>query len=144
MKFFRRSRAAYSVVSGPIWLKSEKRWGHRLTLYKSMGAVCCHGNQSFDPICPKTLCSLPSPNSGWPLSGKSQGNLIFLQGQGGRSQEILQIGEGNFRYQGKVRDFISWAQQYLGCSTLKGKAILKENIIKMKDILFPKILVQVS
>ena len=26
--------------------------------YKSMGAFCCHGNQSFDPICPKTLCSL--------------------------------------------------------------------------------------
>ena len=23
-----------------------------------MGAFCCHGNQSFDPICPKTLCSL--------------------------------------------------------------------------------------
>ena len=22
------------------------------------GAFCCHGNQSFDPICPKTLCSL--------------------------------------------------------------------------------------
>ena len=26
--------------------------------YKSMGAFCCHGNQSFDPICPKTLCRL--------------------------------------------------------------------------------------
>ena len=24
----------------------------------SMGAFCCHGNQSFDPICPKTLCNL--------------------------------------------------------------------------------------
>ena len=23
-----------------------------------MGAFCCDGNQSFDPICPKTLCSL--------------------------------------------------------------------------------------
>ena len=28
--------------------------------------------------------------------------------------------------------------------SLKGKATLKENIIKMKDILFPNILVQVS
>ena len=28
--------------------------------------------------------------------------------------------------------------------TLKGNATLKENIIKMKDILFPNILVQVS
>ena len=27
-----------------------------------MGAFCCHGNQSLDPICPKTLCSLsPTP-----------------------------------------------------------------------------------
>ena len=27
-----------------------------------MGAFCCHGNQSFDPIYPKTLCSLfPTP-----------------------------------------------------------------------------------
>ena len=30
--------------------------------YKSMGAFCGHGNYSFDPICPKTLCSLsPTP-----------------------------------------------------------------------------------
>ena len=41
---------------------------------KSMGAFCCHGNQSFDLICPKTLCSLsPTPvmlhikfDLGWP------------------------------------------------------------------------------
>ena len=40
----------------------EKRWRHRFPHYKSMGAFCCHGNQSFDPICPKTLCSLsPTP-----------------------------------------------------------------------------------
>ena len=26
--------------------------------YKSVRAFCSHGNQSFDPICPKTLCSL--------------------------------------------------------------------------------------
>ena len=37
---------------------TEKRWRHRFPYYKSMGAFCCHGNQSFDPICPKTLCSL--------------------------------------------------------------------------------------
>ena len=30
--------------------------------YKSMRAFYCHGNQSFDPICPKTLSSLsPTP-----------------------------------------------------------------------------------
>ena len=28
------------------------------THYKSMGAFCCQGNQSFDPIRPKTLCIL--------------------------------------------------------------------------------------
>ena len=39
-----------------------------------MGAFCCHGNQNFDLICPKTLCSLsPTPvmlhikfDLGWP------------------------------------------------------------------------------
>ena len=41
---------------------TEKRWRHRFPHYKSMGAFCCHGNQSFDPIFPKTLCSLsPTP-----------------------------------------------------------------------------------
>ena len=37
---------------------TEKRWRHCFSHYKSMGAFCCHGNQSFDPICPKILCSL--------------------------------------------------------------------------------------
>ena len=77
--------AATSIVSGPIWPKfelvqvlcmsslpasikriglttTEKRWRHHFPHYKSMGDFCCHGNQSFDPICPKTLCSLsPTP-----------------------------------------------------------------------------------
>ena len=40
----------------------EKRWRHCFPHYKSMGAFCCHGNQNFDPICPKTLCYLsPTP-----------------------------------------------------------------------------------
>ena len=40
----------------------EKRWRHHFPHYKSMGAFCCHENQSFDPVCPKTLCSLsPTP-----------------------------------------------------------------------------------
>ena len=37
---------------------TEKRWRHCFPHYKSMGAFCCHGKQSFDPICPKTTCSL--------------------------------------------------------------------------------------
>ena len=41
---------------------TEKRWRHRFSHYKSMGVFCCHENQRFDPICPKTLCSLfPHP-----------------------------------------------------------------------------------
>ena len=39
----------------------KKRWRHHFPHYKSMGDFCCHGKQSFDPICPKLLCSL-SPN----------------------------------------------------------------------------------
>ena len=37
---------------------TEKRWRHHFSHYNSMGAFCCYGNQSFDPICPKTLCRL--------------------------------------------------------------------------------------
>ena len=37
---------------------TEKRWRHRFPYYKSMGAFCCHGNQSYDPICPQTLWNL--------------------------------------------------------------------------------------
>ena len=37
---------------------TEKRWRHHFPHYKSMGAFCCHGHQSFDPICLKTLCTL--------------------------------------------------------------------------------------
>ena len=41
---------------------TKKRWRHCFPHYKSMGDFCCHGNQSFDPICPKSLCSLsPTP-----------------------------------------------------------------------------------
>ena len=69
MGFFRRSKAANSVVSGPIWPKfelvretMENRWRHHFPHYKSVGDFCCHGKQSFDLICPKTLCSLvPTP-----------------------------------------------------------------------------------
>ena len=38
---------------------TEKIWRHH---YKSTGAICCHGHQSFDQICLKTLCSL-SPSA---------------------------------------------------------------------------------
>ena len=40
---------------------TEKRWRHHFPHYKSMGAFCCHGHQSFDSICLKTLCSLSPP-----------------------------------------------------------------------------------
>ena len=40
---------------------TEKRWRNHFPHYKSMGAFCCHGHQSFDPICLKILCSLSPP-----------------------------------------------------------------------------------
>ena len=40
---------------------TEKRWRHHFPHYKSVGAFCCHGHQSFDPIYLKTLCSLSPP-----------------------------------------------------------------------------------
>ena len=41
---------------------TEKRWRHHFHHYTSMGAFCCHGHQSYDPICLKTLCSFsPTP-----------------------------------------------------------------------------------
>ena len=77
-EIFETSRAASSVFSGPkfelVWdfmlvlvtckykkdqmKKTKKMWRHHFPHYKLFGAFCCHGNQSFDPICPKTLCSL--------------------------------------------------------------------------------------
>ena len=41
---------------------AEKKWRHRFLHYNPMGAFCCLGNQSPDPIWPKTLCSQsPTP-----------------------------------------------------------------------------------
>ena len=41
---------------------AEKKWRHRFLHYNPMGAFCCRGNQSPDPIWPKTLCSQsPTP-----------------------------------------------------------------------------------
>ena len=36
-----------------IWWKTgEKMWQHRFPHYKPMGAICCHWNQSSDPMQP--------------------------------------------------------------------------------------------
>ena len=41
---------------------ADKKWQHRFPHYNPMGAICCHGNQSPDPIWSKTLCSIsPAP-----------------------------------------------------------------------------------
>ena len=40
---------------------TKKRWRHHFPHYKSMGAFWCHGPQSFNPVCLKTLCSLSPP-----------------------------------------------------------------------------------
>ena len=46
---------------------TKKRWRHHFPHYKSMGAFCCHGHQSFNPICLKTLCSLSPPSVMLPI-----------------------------------------------------------------------------
>ena len=40
----------------------QRRFFKKNFHYKSMGAICCHGNQSSNPISSKTLCSLPLPD----------------------------------------------------------------------------------
>ena len=37
---------------------AEKKWQHRFPHYHPMGAISCYRNQCFDPIWPKTVCSL--------------------------------------------------------------------------------------
>ena len=113
---FRHSRASNSKMSGLIWPKfelvldfmhvlvtasikrigskaTEKRWRHHFSHYKSMGAFCCHGHQSFDPICFKTLCSLSPPpvmlhiksNQDWPTGLRDiqirKCKIFVIQGQ---------------------------------------------------------------
>ena len=40
-------------------------WSQHFPHYNHMGAIRCHGHQSFESIWPKTLCSLsPHPNDG--------------------------------------------------------------------------------
>ena len=41
-------------------------WSQNFPHYNPMGTICCHGNQSSDPIWPKTCCSL-SPTQMTPL-----------------------------------------------------------------------------
>ena len=44
------------------WKTAKKKWRHRFLHYNPMEAFCCHGNQSSDPIWPKTYCSQsPTP-----------------------------------------------------------------------------------
>ena len=38
-------------------IMKELEWSQCFPHYNPMGAICCHGNQSSDPIRPKTLCS---------------------------------------------------------------------------------------
>ena len=73
-RFFRRSMAAYSAVGVCIWpnfeplralthvmvthkpekdrvKKSREKMAKRFSYYKPMRSICCHGNQSSEPIC---------------------------------------------------------------------------------------------
>ena len=65
-----KSFVEYCPISNPskiLWLSSlpakikknqskmkELEWSQGFPHYNPMGAICCHGNQSSDPIWPKT------------------------------------------------------------------------------------------
>ena len=60
-----KSFVGYCPISNPskiLWLSSlsarikrkELEWSQGFPHYNPMGAICCHGNQSSDPIWPKT------------------------------------------------------------------------------------------
>ena len=91
---------------------TEKRWRHHFLHYKSLGTFCCHGHQSFDPICLKTLCSLsPTPvmlhikfDQDWPtglreiqvrkckifvIQGQVTPKLVVWSGPKSNSSELL-------------------------------------------------------
>ena len=93
---------------------TEKRWRHHLPHYKSMGAFCCHGHQSFDPICLKTLCSFSPPlvllhikfDQDWPtglrdiqvrkykifvIQGQLTSKWVVWSGQKSNSSELLYL-----------------------------------------------------
>ena len=44
------------LSSGPQGFREEDFLS--FSICKSMGAICCHGNQNSNPISPKILCSL--------------------------------------------------------------------------------------
>ena len=82
---------------------TKKRWRHHFPHYKSMGAFCCHGHQSFDPICLKTLCSLSPPPvmlhikfyQDWPTGCRDiqvrKCKIFVIQGQVQSSRVIMII-----------------------------------------------------
>ena len=53
--------------------------------------------------------------TGWPLVREKSGKFDFSS-RSGKSQGILQIGQGNFKYQeseGKVREFHNFGPKYV-------------------------------
>ena len=71
-----------------------------------------HEKTYLQSVATKVRLELACQGGHW--SGKSQGNLIFLQGQG--KVRILQIGQGNFKYQesqGKVGKFHNSGPRYV-------------------------------
>ena len=58
----------FSLPASMTKIRSKMKaleWTQHCPHYNPMGAIRCHGHQSFDPIWPKTKCSLfPHPNDG--------------------------------------------------------------------------------
>ena len=77
---------------------------------KGSGAFCCHGNQRFDPICPKTLCSL-SPTQ-WCYKFDQDWPTGFRDIQA-RKCEIFVTQEHNSKMNGLIRPKIELERAFM-------------------------------
>ena len=89
---------------------TKKRWRHHFPHYKSMEAFCCHGNQSFDPICPKILCSLSHPND---ATHKIWSRLANWLQRYSSSKVWNFCHSSNFKMSGRIRPKIELDQAFM-------------------------------
>ena len=71
-----------------------------------------------------TQHSLMRPNTGWPLVREKSGKFDFSS-RSGKSQGILQIGQGIFEYQGQgiVKEFCKLVREFLNTKKEKSRGI---------------------
>ena len=138
---------------------TEKRWRHRFPHYKSMGAFCCHGNQSFEPVCSKTLCSLsPTPvmlhikfDQDWPTgfrdiqvwTSTDDGSLVYYKLNlwaflSGELTVVSQKGP-ELSLEGNLEEKVSLKWLTSPCFELRVKFKYIEHIVESKITLAPNL-----